>query len=49
MQQLDLAEVQKLCKESSVQWTGHVFKRMMQRGISTADIEHVILNGEIKV
>mgnify|MGYP003305285128 CR=1 FL=1 len=47
MQQLDLAQIQKLCKKSSVQWTGHVFKRMMERGISTDDIEHVILNGEI--
>lgn len=47
MQPVDFAEIHKLCKLSSIEWTRHVVIRIMQRGISREDIIHVLLNGEI--
>lgn len=44
---MDIGDLQKLCAQGSIRWTGHVLKRLMQRGISQADVLQAIQSGEI--
>ena len=42
-----IEEARKFCKEGALQLTNHVFVRLMQRNISTNEVEYAIMNGEI--
>ena len=42
-----IEEARKLCEDGALQWTNHAFVRLMQRNISTRDVEYAIMNGEI--
>ena len=44
---MDIADLQKLCDSEDIRWTGHVLKRLLQRGISQADVLRAIQGGEI--
>lgn len=44
---MDIADLQKLCGDGATRWTAHVLKRLMQRGISQADVIQAIQSGEI--
>lgn len=44
---MDLELIKKLCSEKRLRWTDHIFKRLLQRSISMAEIREAILNGEI--
>ena len=44
---ISIADLQRLCIDGSIRWTGHVLKRLLQRGISQASVVQAILNGEI--
>ena len=44
---MEISDLQKLCASDAIRWTGHVLKRLMQRGISQADVIHAIQDGEI--
>ena len=44
---LSIDKIIKMCKNKSLRWTHHIFTRLVQRGISIADIEYVLLNGVI--
>ena len=39
--------MQKLCENGSIRWTGHVLKRLMQRGIFQTSVIQAIRSGEI--
>ncbi len=39
--------MQKLCENGSIRWTGHILKRLMQRGIFQASVVQAIRSGEI--
>lgn len=42
-----IEKARKFCESGALQWTNHVFVRLMQRNISTNDVEYAIMNGEI--
>ena len=44
---ISIIDLQKLCVDGSIRWTGHVLKRLLQRGISQASVVQAILSGEI--
>ena len=44
---MDIADLQKLCGDGAIRWTAHVLKRLLQRGISQADVLRAIQGGEI--
>ena len=44
---MNIEELQKLCNAGAVRWTGHILKRLMQRGISQSDVIHAVQTGEI--
>jgi len=44
---MDINEICQYCISHKIEWTLHVTKRLLQRGISSLDVETAILNGEI--
>jgi len=44
---LDIVQIQQLCAERKIEWTLHAAKRLLQRGISSFDVEASISNGYI--
>jgi len=44
---MDLTQIRKLCSEHKIEWTQHVAKRLLQRGVSAVDVVATLLNGEI--
>ena len=44
---MEITSLQKLCENGSIRWTGHVLKRLMQRGIFQASVVQAIHSGEI--
>lgn len=44
---VSITQLRDLCNNRSVRWTSHVLHRMLQRGISRADVLETINNGEI--
>jgi len=44
---IDIAEIKLLCSKGMLRWTNHVFVRLVQRDISTADVVCALENGEI--
>ena len=44
---MDITKLRELCISHNIEWTVHVAKRLLQRGLSSEDIEKVILSGEI--
>lgn len=44
---MEIIDLQKLCENGSIRWTGHVLKRLMQRGIFQASVIQSIHSGEI--
>lgn len=44
---ISIADLQKLCTDDAVRWTGHVLKRLLQRGISQDSVVQAVLSGEI--
>ncbi len=44
---MDIADMQRLCDSGAIRWTGHVLKRIIQWGISQADVIQAIQEGEI--
>ena len=44
---ISITDLQKLCVDGAIRWTGHVLKRLLQRGISQASVVQAILSGEI--
>ena len=44
---ISITDLQKLCASDSIRWTGHVLKRLLQRGVSQSDVIQAILSGEI--
>ena len=47
MGDINILEIRKMVTTKKLRWTQHIFTRLIQRGISTYDIECAILNGEI--
>ncbi len=45
--EMDLNIIRELCRSEKLQWTDHIFKRLLQRDISMSDVQTAILNGEI--
>ena len=44
---MEITDLQKLCENGSISWTGHLLKRLMQRGIFQASVVQAIRSGEI--
>ena len=44
---MEITDLQKLCENGSTRWTGHILKRLMQRGIFRASVVQAIRSGEI--
>ena len=44
---MEITDLQKLCENGSIRWTGHILKRLMQRGIFQASVVQAIRSGEI--
>ena len=44
---MDIVKIRQLCKAHKVEWTLHAANRLIQRGISSLDVESSILSGEI--
>ena len=44
---MEITELQKLCENGSIRWTGHILKRLMQRGIFQTSVVQAIHSGEI--
>ncbi len=42
-----LQTIRQRCVGRKMQWTNHILLRIMQRGISLADVSHVLQTGEI--
>jgi len=40
-------DIIQLCKKQALRWTNHILERILRRGISTEDVESVLINGEI--
>lgn len=47
LHELNIAEIERLCKNNALRWTNHVLVRILQRGISTDDVVYALTNGEI--
>ena len=44
---MDIVELQDLYASQDVEWTIHAAWRLLQRGISSKDIEEVLITGEV--
>ena len=44
---MEITDLQKLCENGSIRWTGHILKRLMQRGIFQVSVVQAIRSGEI--
>ena len=44
---MKIEEIQKLCSQSKIKWSGHAAERIQQRGISREDVLNCIMDGEI--
>ena len=44
---MEITDLQKLCENGSIRWTGHILKRLMQRGIFQTSVVQAIHSGEI--
>lgn len=44
---LNMHKMKTLCKSGLLRWINHVLTRLIQRGISTYDVENAIIHGEI--
>ena len=44
---MDIAEIRQYCEKRKIEWTLHVAKRLLQRGISAHDVESAMHNGSI--
>lgn len=44
---ISIADLRKLCADGSIRWTGHILKRLMQRGIPQSEVIQAIMSGEI--
>ena len=44
---MDIARIRQLCSERKIEWTLHAAKRLLQRGISSLDVEMSLKNGVI--
>lgn len=47
MNECELDALRRLCASGAIRWTGHVVKRLLQRGIAQADVVQAIMTGEI--
>lgn len=45
--ELNIKALRAACAPDTIRWTAHALKRLMQRGISQADMEQAIKTGEI--
>ena len=44
---MDMSKICKLCETGKIEWTLHVAKRLLQRGITSNDVTGAIIAGEI--
>ena len=44
---MDIAEIRELCAAQQIEWTQHIAKRLLLRGITAAEISTSIMNSEI--
>lgn len=44
---ISITDLQRLCVDGAIRWTGHVLQHLLQRGISQASVVQAILSGEI--
>lgn len=44
---MNIGVLKECVKQGMIEWRKHVFQRMMERGISKADINEIILEGEL--
>ena len=44
---MQIEEIQRLCSQSKIKWSGHASERIQQRGISREDVINCIMHGEI--
>lgn len=44
---ISITDLQRLCVDGAIRWTGHVLQCLLQRGISQASVVQAILSGEI--
>lgn len=47
MEKLSINIIKQMVENGNIRWTNHVIVRLIQRDIVQADIENVLLNGEI--
>lgn len=47
MEQVNLSELQRLCKERKITWREHALQRMKERNIKRDDVKQCIYTGEI--
>ncbi|MDR0197704.1 MAG: DUF4258 domain-containing protein [Oscillospiraceae bacterium] len=44
---MNINDIRQLCASNSIQWTDHIVKRLVQRGITRQEVKSVLSNGEI--
>lgn len=44
---MDIYKIKEMCQNGALRWTNHVYIRLIQRSISTEDVESALLSGEI--
>jgi len=44
---MDIAKIRQYCSSREIEWTLHVAKRLLQRGISSDDVVSSLQSGEI--
>lgn len=44
---INIEDLRKLCIDGAIRWTAHVMQRLIQRGITRAEVIQAIIAGEI--
>ncbi|WP_019554503.1 DUF4258 domain-containing protein [Propionispira raffinosivorans] len=44
---LNIVRIRELCEAGALRWTNHILARILQRGISTEDVSHALIHGQI--
>ncbi len=44
---MDIESIRNYCREEKLRWTQHIFRRMIQRGITMNDVTEAVMSGEI--
>ena len=44
---MDIEKIRWYCTANKLRWTQHIFRRLIQRGISMSDVRNCVMTGEI--